>query len=271
MNPRTFLIHGLIAGFIAGLFAFGVAHQFGEPYIDQSIAVEEAAAASAEEPAAHSHESEDAHSHEEGGSAHSHDEEGAVVSRDNQKTFGLLTATVAIGTVLGGLAGIASAFAVGRLGRLRPAGSTAVVVAVGFVSFALAAWAKYPPNPPAVGSPDTIGSRTADYFTFLALSVLFAIGAVVLAAKLARKHNGWVATVVPALGWLLLITAVGLILPTVNEVPDTFPANTLWGFRLGSILSQAALWGTMAIVLSGLVARNYRALEARRQVADSIR
>lgn len=260
MNPRNFLINGLIAGFIAGLFAFGIAHQFGEPYIDQSIAVEEAgaaAAAPAEEPAA---------DHD-----NKHEEAGTEVSRDNQKTFGLLTATVAIGTVLGGLAGIASAFAVGRLGRLRPAASTAVIAGVGFVSFALAAWAKYPPNPPAVGSAETLNARTADYFTFQALSVLLAIGAVVLASKLARKYDGWLATVVPALGWLVLITVVGLLLPTVSEVPDTFPANTLWGFRLGSIVSQAAMWGTIAIILSGLAGRNYRAVESRRQLADSIR
>lgn len=270
MNPRTFLIHGLIAGFLAGIFAFGVAHQFGEPYIDQSIAVEEAAAADAAPPADHEHEDGEQHDGEAAG--HSHADEGTTeVSRDTQKTFGLLTATVAIGTVLGGLAGIASAFAVGRLGRLRPAASTAVIAGVGFVSFALAAWAKYPPNPPAVGSSETIGSRTADYFTFQALSVLLAIGAVILASKLAHKYNGWISTVVPALGWLVLITVVGLILPTVNEVPDTFPANTLWGFRLGSIVSQAALWGTIAIILSGLVGRNYRAIESRRKLAESIR
>jgi len=265
VNPRTFLINGLIAGFIAGLFAFGIAHQFGEPYIDQSIAVEEAGAAAAAPSDDHEHS-------EEAAAGHSHAEEaGTEVSRDNQATFGLLTATLAIGTVLGGIAGIAGAFAVGRLGRLRPAASTAVIALVGFVSFALAAWAKYPPNPPAVGSAETIGSRTADYFTFQALSVLLAIGAVVLAAKLARKYDGWLATVVPALGWLVLITVVGLLLPTVNEVPDTFPANTLWGFRLGSIASQAAMWATIGIVLSGLIARRYRAEESRRALADSIR
>lgn len=75
----------------------------------------------------------------------------------------------------------------------------------------------------------------------------------------------------PALGWLVLISAAGLLLPTVNEVPDTFPANTLWGFRLSSIATQATLWGAIGIILSGLVARNWNAAEKRRKLAESIR
>lgn len=247
MNPRTFLINGLIAGFLAGIFAFGIAHQIGEPYVNQAIALEEAA------------------------SSHDPSMEAAIVSRADQSTLGLATGTIAIGTALGGIAGIASAFAAGRMGRLRPAASTAVVAAVGFTSFALAAWAKYPANPPAVGKPSTLNSRSADYFTFQAISVLLAIGAVVLAVKLARKYDGWIAVVAPAIGWLVLVTVAGLILPTVNEVPNTFPATTLWGFRLSSITTQATLWGVIGIVLSGLVARNYGAVETRGNLAASIR
>lgn len=257
MNPRTFLINGLIAGFLAGIFAFGVAHQIGEPYVNQSIAVEEAVS-----PHEHAAATPAAHSHGEGD---------AVVGREKQSTLGLLTATLAIGTAFGGIVGIASAFAVGRLGRLRPAASTAVVAAVGFTTVTLAPWAKYPPNPPAVGRAESLNSRTADYFTFQSLAVILGIAAVVLAARLARKHDGWFATVVPALGWLIIITIIGLILPTVNEVPDTFPGNTLWGFRLSSIATQATLWGAIGIILSGLMARIYRAEESRRSLAESIR
>ncbi|MEO6470545.1 MAG: CbtA family protein [Aeromicrobium sp.] len=250
MNPRNFLINGLIAGFIAGIFAFGVAHQVGEQYVDQSIAVEEANSAPAH---------------------HHHDEGGTVVSREKQSTLGLLTATLAIGIAFGGIVGIASAFATGRLGRLRPASSTAVVAGVGFVIFALAAWAKYPPNPPAVGRASTLGSRTADYFSFQAISVVLGIAAVVTAAKLIRKHDAWIAVVAPALSWLVLVTVAGLLLPTVNEVPNDFPANTLWGFRLSSIATQATMWGVIGIVLSGLVARTWNAAEKRRVLAESIR
>ncbi|CAN5121164.1 CbtA family protein [soil metagenome] len=229
MNARTFLIYGLAAGFLAGIFAFGVAHQLGEPYVRQSITLEEAT------------------------SSHELTMEAPVVSREDQSTLGLATGTIAIGTALGGIAGIASAFAAGRLGKMRPAATTAVVAAVGFASFALATWAKYPANPPGVGNPETLSARTADYFTFQAISVLIAIAAVCLAVKLSRAYDGWIALVVPAIGWLVLVTVAGLVLPTVNEVPDTFPATTLWGFRLSSIAIQAALWGGIGITLSGLV------------------
>ena len=130
MDFRNFLINGLIAGFIAGVFAFGVAHQVGEPHVDQPIAVEEAGSHHTQAESAVP-----AHSH----TARTNGEEDAVVSREKQSTLGLLTATLAIGTALGGIAGIASAFAVGRLGRPRPAASTATVALVGFGSFALAA------------------------------------------------------------------------------------------------------------------------------------
>ena len=71
---------------------------------------------------------------------------------------------LAVGVALGGLVGLASAFAVGRLGRLTPRQSTGLVAAVGFVGFALVPFLKYPANPPAVGSADTIGDRTALYW-----------------------------------------------------------------------------------------------------------
>ena len=38
MTARNFLIHGLIAGFLAGVAAFLVAHQVGEPNVNAAIA-----------------------------------------------------------------------------------------------------------------------------------------------------------------------------------------------------------------------------------------
>lgn len=256
MNPRTFLIQGLIAGLLAGIFAFGVAHQVGEQYVNEAIAVEDAGAA--------------AHPHGTSTPAHPHDMSGTVVSRQNQSTWGLLTATVAIGVAIGGIVGLISAFAVGRLGRIRPAASTALVAAIGFVSFALVPWAKYPANPPSVGKAATIGSRTAEYFAFLGISIVLAIVAVVIAGRLYRSRDAWVAVVLPGLGWLVLVTIAGFLLPTVNEVPADFPASTLWGFRLSAILTQATMWGVIGIALSGLVNRTFKAQEARRQLIESI-
>ena len=46
-----------------------------------------------------------------------------------------------------------------------------------FVTVALVPALKYPANPPAVGSGDTIGDRTALYFGFVVVSVLTAVAA----------------------------------------------------------------------------------------------
>ncbi|GAA0937606.1 CbtA family protein [Actinocorallia libanotica] len=265
MSPRAFLINGLIAGLIAGLFAFGAAYFIGEPHIDTAIALEEGGSHSHGDD--HSHGDGRAHAEE---AAPAEEEEGGI-SRDRQSTFGLATGTVVIGLALGGIVGVAAAFALGRLGRLRPAASTALIAGVGFVAFALAAWVKYPPNPPAVGSGDTIGARTAAYFGFQGLSVLLAVAAVVLAARLASRGDGWLATAVPVVGWAVLITAAGLALPAADPVPAEFPAEPLWGFRLSSLVTQAVLWGVLALVLSGLVHRTARAEEARRSLAAGVR
>lgn len=121
MNARSFLINGLIAGLLGGLFAFLVAFGVGEPAIDDAIAVEEAAAAPADTEA-HSHGAAPEGQSEEG-AAHSHshgDEEAGGITRDHQAGPGLATATGLIGVILGGLVGIASAFAAGRFGQLSP-------------------------------------------------------------------------------------------------------------------------------------------------------
>ncbi|MFC4059047.1 CbtA family protein [Planomonospora corallina] len=272
MSPRTFLIHGLIAGFVAGILAFGAAYVFGEPSIESAIALEEAAAsghAHGEGARAHGHGN--AHDHDDArDGGHSHGDEGGV-SRAQQSTAGLATATIVIGVALGGVVGLAAAFALGRLGRLSPAASTALVAVAGFVAFALATWAKYPPNPPATGSGDTIGARTAAYFGFQAVSVLLAVGAVVLGSRLARRGDGWLASVVPAVGWLVLVTAAGLALPAFDEIPGDFPATVLWSFRFSSLITQIVLWGTLTVVLSGLVRRTARAAAARRELIESVR
>lgn len=78
LTPATFLVRGLAAGLVAGLLAFAVAFAFGEPYVEDAIALEESAAAAS-------------------GSADGAEEDGTTISRDDQKTWGLLTGTLAMG------------------------------------------------------------------------------------------------------------------------------------------------------------------------------
>ncbi len=262
LTPAAFLVRGLAAGLVAGILAFVVAFAFGEPYVDDAIALEEAASAQAA-----SDESSDASA-----DAHAEEESGVEISRENQKSWGLLTGTVAIGVALGGLTALAAAAVVGRLGRLSARGSTALVALIGFVAVALVPFAKYPATPPAVGSGDTIGGRTASYFALLLVSVLAAIAMVVLANRLRSRVDGWTAASIAALGYLLVVAVAGWLLPTVNELGD-FPADTLWYFRRSSLLVLAALWATIGVVLVGLVGRLHDRATAqaeRRALAASL-
>ncbi|MCK5890445.1 CbtA family protein [Aeromicrobium sp.] len=252
MNARSFLINGLIAGLLGGLIAFVVAIGVGEPAIDDAIAVEEAAAAPAD-TAVHDHD----HDETEEGAAHSHshgDEEGGI-TRGQQAGPGLATATVLVGAVLGGLVGIASAFAAGRFGRLSPVATTALVTAVGFVAVVLAPWLKYPPNPPATGSGDTIGERTALYFGFLAISILAVVAAIIVARQVLAGRSAWLATAVGGAVYLAVVGVAFAVMAPIDEVPNSFPANTLFEFRVGSLITQAALWLVLGVVLTGLVNR----------------
>ena len=57
-----------------------------------------------------------------------------------------------------------------------------VLAAIGFVSVSLLPFVAYPPNPPAIGDPETIGTRTALYFIMLAISIIAAVTATWLGA-----------------------------------------------------------------------------------------
>ena len=242
LSARTFLVRGLLAGLLAGFVAFGVAYVVGEPSVNAAIAVEEAGDAM--------------HSHDQAGEpASTTDSHDTVVPRDLQSTLGLMTGTVVAGTVLGGLVGMLSALALGRLGRLSPRASTLSVAALGFIGVYLVPSLGYPPNPPAVGHPDTIGYRTALYFVLMAISLIAMITAVLVGRRLAARIGGWHAFLLCGLGYLVVCVAAIALMPTYNEVPDDFPATVLYTFRRASLITQLALWGTIGIVLAESVGR----------------
>ena len=243
MTPaRNFLIRGLLAGLVAGLVAFGVAYVVGEPSVNASIAFEESA-----------------------GSGHDHVDEATPtdgpaieVPRSLQATAGLLTGTMIAGVTLGGLVGVISALALGRLGRLGVRGVSLSVASMGFVSVTLLPFLAYPPNPPAVGHPETIGTRTALYFIMVAVSIIAAVTAVLVGRKLADRWGGWHATLAAIAGYLAVtITAIAL-LPAYDEVPADFPATVLYQFRIASLITQLTLWATLGVILGELLHRLQR-------------
>jgi predicted cobalt transporter CbtA len=126
----------------------------------------------------------------------------------------------------------------------------------------------YPPNPPAVGSGDTIGLRSALYFIFLAISLIAAVTAVLVCRRLSRRVGGWHAALIGIAGYVLVMLVVMALMPHYNEVPDTFPASVLYDFRRASFLTQLTLWSVLGVALAELVGRLSGRTSAERELAD---
>jgi predicted cobalt transporter CbtA len=232
---KTLLIRGMLVGLVAGIVAFLVARLIGESAVAQAIAVE----------GAHAHAAGEAEGPEQ-------------VSRTVQSTIGLLTATTLVGVGLGGIFALAFGFAQGRILRLGVQPLSAVLASAGFVVLYLVPFLKYPPNPPAVGDPDTIGRRTALYFTMIAVSVLVATLAFVLARRLEPSLGSWNAAVAGGLLFVVLIGLCEWLMPVSQEVGSDFPAVTLYQFRIAALGIQFALWATLGLLFGALTERSMR-------------
>ncbi|MGX7829513.1 CbtA family protein [Actinokineospora sp. 24-640] len=232
LTVRSLLVWGLLAGLVGGVLAFGFASAFGEPAVERAIAIEDAGA----------------HSHGE----HSHDE---PVSRAFQATGGLGIGAVAYGLGLGGLFGIAFAFAYGRLGSLSPRATALALAGIGYVAVVLVPFLTYPANPPAVGQESTIGQRTALYFAVIGVSVVAAVLAGALTNRLTARLGGWLAGVSAVVGYLVVVTVVAKLLPSFREVPEGFPGDLLWEFRVASLGTSAVLWAGIGVVFAVLLHR----------------
>lgn len=233
---RALLVAGLLAGLIGGIFAFGFAAVVGEPPVEVAISIEESG---------------DGHTHSHGEEAADEEAgEAPEVSRGVQSTLGLAIATVVFGAALGGLFSLAFAFAHGRIGTTAARATVLSLGAIGFAAVVVVPFLVYPPNPPAVGHAETIGDRTAVYFAMLALSLVLAA----IAVRVGARH-GWLARVGAALGYVVAVAVVAALLPRFDEVPDDFPAQTLWDFRIASLGTQAVLWAALGVAFAVLVDR----------------
>jgi predicted cobalt transporter CbtA len=143
---------------------------------------------------------------------------------------------------------------------------------IGWVSVAFVPFLKYPPSPPAVGTPDTIGSRTGWFFLFLAISVAIAVAAVVLAKRVHDRAGAFPAVVVGVAAYLVVMVVAGQLLPTVNEL-GAFPADTLWYFRRASLIVNASMWAVIGVGLTAAVRRlgaQQDAVARRRELAAAL-
>ncbi|MFE7498407.1 CbtA family protein [Streptomyces albidoflavus] len=249
LSVRALLVRGMLAGLAAGVAALLVAYFLGESRVDAAIALEEHAAGG---------------HHDHGGG------EEELVSRALQATGGLATGVLVFGVAIGGIAAIAFCVALGRIGRFGPRATAAFVALGGLIAVYVVPFLKYPANPPAVGDGDTIGKRTALFFLLVLLSVLLAVGAVLLGRRLAPRLGNWNATVAAGAAFLLAVTLAYVFLPSYNEVGADFPGQLLWQFRLATLAVQAVLWTVFGLVFGALAERLLTPESARPRPAETV-
>lgn len=250
---KRLIARGLLAGAVGAVLAFVFARLCAEPVIGRAIAFENGRT-----------EAENAQGVLEHGAE--------LFSRGVQSNAGLGFGVLAFGVAMGALFAVAFCLIYGRVGDsariAAPRPLSVRLAAAAFVTVYLVPFVKYPPNPPAVGQSDTVAARTGWYLVAVLTSVVLAVVAVWLARRLAALFGGlWNAGLIAAGSYLLVITVVLVLLPTVPETPEPlrnatgaitypgFPADVLYEFRLVALATQLVLWASIGLAFAMLAGR----------------
>jgi len=84
------------------------------------------------------------------------------------------------------------------------------------------------------------------------------LAAGMLRLRLVARYGAWNAFLMAGAAYLIVVIAVGLALPVINEVPGQFPAVVLWQFRIASMGAQIIMWATIGLVFGALMERANR-------------
>ncbi|GAA1481789.1 CbtA family protein [Gordonia sinesedis] len=249
---KKFIGAGLLSGLVAGIVSFLFARAFIEPQIAKALDYENGRSSAAAALA--------------GGG----DEPGGeLFSRSIQQNIGAGVGSVVFALCMGAFFAVAFTLLWMYVGRKYPTTDARWVAAglgvLSFVAVAGVPFFAYPANPPAVGSDDTIGARSAAYLTVTLLSVLFMIGAVILAFWLRPRLGGLLSGVAGAVAYLVAVTVAVALLPEYDDVPGAmidstgrivfpgFPGGVLGDFRVYAIANQVILWTLLTLVFVALI------------------
>jgi predicted cobalt transporter CbtA len=245
----SLVLTAAVVGLLAGLCAATFARIAGEPAIRDAIAIEEAAAAGGEADAGH---------------AGDHEEE-ASVSRADQAGAGLFGAYVLTGAAFGALLGLVAH----GLRRGRPEVQRRIYLAGAILpgGFTVGPWFKYPPNPPAVGDPDSLAERQSLYVVMICLTIGVGLVATIVSQRLRaldwdehRRIPAVVASVVVPLG------LAAALLPGAPD-PIEVPANLLWRFRVASLGANLTMWLVLTLGVGWVATEAVRRRAEQRSTA----
>jgi predicted cobalt transporter CbtA len=225
------ILAGLVAGALAGIYSLLVTERAIAPALD----LEEDRAAA------------------EGGA---HEHAGELFSRGEQLVGGFL-GTLLAGVVLAVVFAAVYASIRHRLPGHTDLARVCLLAGIGFGIFALLPALKIPADPPAVGNPATVGTRTAIYGAVLLTGIVSAMLVAALISYLRSRDVSPAATASAAVGTLAVL--LGLVLGLLPGNPDPIaadvPAAIVWNFRVASLGQLAVLWTTLGLAGGWLVDR----------------
>jgi len=236
-RPRTIVAAAVLIGILAGLCGAIFASVVTEPRVDDAIALEEQRAA-------------DEHADDSGG-----DE--VRVDRSDQKGAGLFAAYALAGAAFGLILAVTTlSLRTTTGGPFRRVALSGLILAT---AITVTPWLKYPPNPPAVGNPDTVGERERYYVLAIVLAALLLAGAAHLSARLRRA--GWAGHRRIAAVVLAALVGFGVMFAALPPSPDevTAPANLVWQFRINSLTGNLLVWTLLTLGLGVLWSEAARA------------
>ncbi|HEX2072244.1 MAG TPA: CbtA family protein [Geodermatophilus sp.] len=223
-----------LAGLFAGLLAAAWLLLVTEPTIRSALVVEEARQAT--------------------GASRGHEE---LFSRTTQLVGGVL-GTVLTGVVLAVVFATVYGTVRHRLpGRTDLARAT-LLAAIGFGIVGLLPAIIIPANPPGVGSPHTVSTRTAIYGAVLLCGVVITMLTAALVSLLRDRGVGTAPTALAAT--VLAVALAGLVMILMPDSPDPvpadFPASVVRNFRLASLGQLLVLWAGMGVAGGWLLDRS---------------
>ena len=222
---------GVLAGAISGAFSVLITRRTMAP----ALAIEEARSV---------------------GGADTHPVAEELFSRDAQVWGGVL-GTVMAAVVFAVLLAVAYAVLRHRLPGATDFARLVLLAAIGFGIFALLPAVKIPANPPAVGDPATVATRTGLYVGVLLTGLMTAILVAALVSFLRSRGTSVAASAIAASATgAVLVTLILVLLPgSPDTIPDDVPADVVWDFRLASLGQLALLWAALGLVGGWLVDR----------------
>jgi hypothetical protein len=86
----------------------------------------------------------------------------------------------------------------------------------------------------------------------IAISLAAMVGAVTFKRLFVPRLGEWNANLIAAACYIVVVVIASLLLPTVNEVPEEFPAVVLWKFRIASVGAQFIMWAALGLLFGAL-------------------